>query len=73
MSDVTKCTWEGCGNEARAPQIAGDGSVWANLCDEHSKQLEDAIDALDVEKILSSWVKAQGGSAQAARKRESDK
>jgi hypothetical protein len=60
-----RCTWnekdERCDKEAKFPQIATDGEVWANLCEEHNAQLEQAIELLDARKLLSSWVKAGGG------------
>jgi hypothetical protein len=61
-----KCTWEGCQKEADQERLAGDGSVWANLCKDHTKQMDAAETSSDVKLLLSCWVRAQGGAKKAA-------
>lgn len=62
-----KCTWVGCEAEAKFPQISSDGKTeWANLCDLHHKEIDGALDSFDAKRILSNWVKAQGGAKAAA-------
>lgn len=60
------CTWVDCQSTGIHPQLSKGGEVWACLCDEHHLKLEADLDSLDVKRILSSWVKAQGGAAKAA-------
>lgn len=65
------CTWVDCKNEAHVPQIANNGSVWAELCFEHAKEIENCMtkfqeDGYGPKRMLSSWVKAQGGVKAAA-------
>jgi hypothetical protein len=61
------CTWEDCTEHATKPRIAQDGSKWADLCDQHDRQIQTAIDTGSV-SLLSFWVKAQGGAKAAARR-----
>ena len=63
---MTKCTWVDCLEQGINPQFSKDGKEWACLCDEHHLKLEGDLDSLDAKRILSSWVKAQGGAAEAA-------
>lgn len=61
------CTFEGCTRPAVHENKAKDGKVWSNLCDDHNRQLNDAISAgSGPAKIVSLWVKCQGGSKKAA-------
>ena len=65
------CTWVDCTAVATHRQVGKDSQQWANLCDEHHAQMEKASgDFLGgitgPQKLLSAWVKAQGGSAKAA-------
>lgn len=67
---MSQCTWKDpdkprCPWPATHAQEAGDGSVWANLCEFHHDSLE-AVVGVDVKKTLSYWVRAQGGSRAAA-------
>lgn len=58
-----KCTWKGCHNEGTHERIAvDDNRVWATLCDEHNKALDDALAGDNIPALLSAWVKASGGS-----------
>lgn len=56
------CTWVECTKDASHPQIGQDGKQWCNLCDEHHQMLQNAYASTDPKKILSYWVKAQGGA-----------
>ncbi len=64
-----KCTWVDCRLDAAHPQVAEDGEQWANLCEDHNKELEESLDLAvsgNIKKMISSWIKAQGGSKKAA-------
>ena len=63
-----KCTWKECSNEGKFPQLDKDQKQWAFLCEEHHIELEDAIDNFNAKKLLSCWVKAQGGAEKAAKR-----
>ena len=60
-----KCTWEHCKNEAVKPQVGSNGRTWANLCGDHDIEL-DRAHAVGFKKLISCWVKAQGGAKKAA-------
>jgi hypothetical protein len=62
------CTWADCTNPAIKKQVAEDGEVWANLCNEHAFQMDQSLNeiATNPAKMLGAWVKAQGGSKKAA-------
>lgn len=62
-----QCTWKDCNGEASHPQHDRDGRQWANLCDEHHKELDDACLALDVKKMMRAWVLASGGAKKMAK------
>ena len=55
----SKCTWVDCENIGRNPQCGSDGSEWANLCDEHAKELDSNL--MDSRGVLRCWIRAQGG------------
>lgn len=62
----SQCTWKDpdfdrCTNHATYPQTANDGSVWANLCNYHHMLMDKEVGS-DVKKMLSYWVRAQGGA-----------
>lgn len=61
-----KCTWQDCKNKATQMQIARDGEMWANLCLYHHDYL--LINTDDPKKLAAVWIKAQGGSHQAAER-----
>lgn len=65
-----RCTWMGeqgrCEAIATHPEVAKDGSQWANLCDEHFEEVERALTNFDARKLLANWVRAQGGPKAAA-------
>ena len=63
-----KCTWIDCDVEATHPQIAKDGEEWANLCDEHHEETEQALKSMVPEKLLRAWVRAQGGAKLATQR-----
>ena len=69
MDNIKKCTWLRCNNDAKHKMKAKDGEIWAELCQEHyelhDKDLMDVVSNTDkesIKKMLSNWVKAQGGS-----------
>lgn len=64
---MSACTWASCKREASHPQTAADGAVWANLCEQHDKELSDAV-AAGPPRLLVAWVKAQGGPKMAAQR-----
>ena len=57
-----KCTWKGCKNKGSVVQLDRNGEMWAKLCEEHNKQLKEAIDLGDPKTILKCWIKASGGA-----------
>jgi hypothetical protein len=57
---MSQCTWVDCNNEATAPQVGKDGNQWANLCEEHTKEMDDNL--MDAKGVLRCWVRAQGGA-----------
>lgn len=65
---MTRCTWKECEQDARHPQIAQGGEVWANLCDQHHQEMEAAIEKLDPKTLLRAWICAQGGAEAAAKR-----
>lgn len=62
------CTWKNCNENAAHPQISSDGQEWANLCDQHHQELENAISELDPKTLLRAWILAMGGAKKAARR-----
>lgn len=52
------CTWDQCPKLAEHPQLSRNGEEWANLCDEHHRQLEEALGTLDARRTLGAWAKA---------------
>jgi hypothetical protein len=63
---MMNCTWVDCKKTAKVPEVASDGEVWANLCDEHHNELEEAIGCLEPKKLLRAWVRASGGAKKMA-------
>ena len=63
---MTCCTWVDCSHIAVSPQTSA-GSVWADLCEVHAREIDAAFD-LGPKEILSTWVKAQGGAKAAAER-----
>jgi hypothetical protein len=55
------CTWKGCSRKAAHRQIAQDGDKWANLCEQHNTQLEEAITGGEAKTLLHCWTMAGGG------------
>ena len=60
------CTWRDCKQPAKHVCKSQTGDVWARLCVLHSEALDAAIDSGDPKKIMSCYIKAQGGSQKAA-------
>ncbi|MDA3900035.1 MAG: hypothetical protein PF637_05895 [Spirochaetes bacterium] len=63
-----KCTWKGCDNQADIKLYNKLGFEWANLCNMHNQELEKAIQDKDVRRIMRSWVLANGGASELAKK-----
>jgi hypothetical protein len=66
-STLIFCTWKECKEQATKHQVGKDGKTWATLCDNHDKELNEALASEDPKKIVSSWVKAKGGAERAAK------
>jgi hypothetical protein len=68
MADENKrsCTWQDCTRDGTREQIAQDGAVWAVLCEQHHKELDDAIGSMNPPVLMRAWVRAQGGAKKAA-------
>jgi hypothetical protein len=58
------CTWVDCEKEATTLIKEKDGKDYANLCDEHNKELNDSINKnpFNAAKMLQCWIKAGGGA-----------
>lgn len=56
-----KCTWKECEDEGTKPQLDKNGEEWAVLCDEHDKELDESLDALEPKKLLRAWARAGHG------------
>lgn len=65
---IRRCTWLGCVAVATHEQTATDGVVWADLCDPHHRQLDEAKASGSAPKLLGAWMRAQGGAAKAAER-----
>ena len=63
-----RCTWVGCAATGHHQQVAKDGSVWAMLCETHLAEFNAAYEPFNVKKVLSTWVKAQGGAKSATKR-----
>lgn len=61
-----RCTWVDCTNQAKHRKIARDGDEWAHLCDLHEQEYQQVVAAPLAGRILSTWIKAQGGAKVAA-------
>lgn len=65
-----QCSWASkdvqCQHEGVVAQRGRDGSQWAELCEEHDRQLVEAINSGDVKKLMAAYIKAQGGAKAAA-------
>ena len=62
----TLCTYVGCTALASVPYLDKGGRPWANLCKEHDAEVNASITSGDARRLLSNWVKAQGGAKKAA-------
>lgn len=63
---ATLCTYVGCTALASVPQLDNSGRPWANLCAAHAAEVKASITSGDARRLLSDWVKAQGGAKKAA-------
>jgi hypothetical protein len=65
-----QCSWASkdvqCQHEGVVSQRARDGEQWAELCEEHDRQLTAAIESGDAKKLMGAYIKAQGGAKKAA-------
>jgi len=64
------CTWKDCNKKGKFSQLDKNGNEWANLCEEHNRELDESI-GLDFKKMLSSWIKASGGAKKMTEKNQS--
>lgn len=65
-----ECTWEDCPNGGEFKQIATDGEVWAILCKDHNRFMDDGLTGPEFspKQVMSNWIKAQGGAKKAAKR-----
>lgn len=70
-----KCTWKDCTNKAEHTLKDKNDIPWANLCKEHFEKHDNDIEIAiktpnkhNMKKMLSDWVKAQGGAKMAAKR-----
>ena len=63
-----QCTWKDCIEKATTPQLDKNGIEWANLCDAHHIELEEAIVSDNPKLLLSRWVRASGGASIMAKR-----
>lgn len=70
---MSVCTWQGCADKSERDLKDKDGIVWAKLCDKHYQEHDSAVDRAltnpdraSIGKMMSAWIKAQGGSKKAA-------
>jgi len=63
-----QCTWKDCTEESTTPQLDKNGNEWANLCDSHHTELEEAIGSGNPKLLLSRWVRAAGGASEMAKR-----
>lgn len=64
------CTWVDCDNAAQHDWKDKNDKVWTKLCDFHHERLDLSIKNAENEpaKMLSNYVKAQGGAALAVKR-----
>jgi hypothetical protein len=63
-----KCTWKDCLADASNNQYNSNGQVWASLCDDHAKRLDECLEKGTAKEILRDWVLANGGASKLAEK-----
>ena len=66
--EFLECTWKDCNGKATMPWFGKDGEQWASLCINHNAELEEAFTSGIPRKIVSAWIKAQGGSEKATER-----
>lgn len=59
---MNTCTWLDCSEIAEHLQLDNNEKQWANLCANHHKELNDAIESEDSKTLLRCWVRAKGGA-----------
>jgi hypothetical protein len=57
-----RCSWKDCPGEGLISQLDKNGHEWACLCDECDSLLTDALESGDVKRIMSTYIRAQGGA-----------
>lgn len=57
-----RCTWVDCQDTGLHAQLDRDGRAWSTLCEAHKLALDQVMVEGNVKKIISSWIKASGGS-----------
>lgn len=62
------CTWEGCSARAVKAKYDKQNRIWADLCAEHDTEFKRVMVLGGARRVLSAWVKAQGGAAKAAER-----
>ena len=65
---MNKCTWKECEQTATREQRGNDGSKWADLCEQHHVELDEAVGSMDGKKLLKAYILAQGGAKAAAER-----
>lgn len=65
---MTTCTWKGCEDEATVGCYSKTGERWAHLCGQHEIKLDAAILSGNPRRIMSCYIKAQGGAEAAAKR-----
>lgn len=65
---MTRCTWQNCTNPFKCVYKSQSGEVWARLCAEHDEIIKVAIKDAEPKRLLSCYIKAQGGSKVAAQR-----
>ena len=63
------CTWKGCNKEASIPQKDRNGSIWANLCTDHDREINTALETLQPKSIMRAWILASGGAQKMTQNR----
>lgn len=67
QNETRACTWKGCNGQARHRQLDRNKREWADLCDTHHKELEEALNTLTPQPLLKCWVLASGGAEKMAK------
>lgn len=64
-----RCTWLNCQSLGCKEWLDKQGHRWALLCIPHDMQLKRELEeSTKIERLISAWVNAQGGSKKAAER-----